>query len=106
MVEWEFSKPDKSWLPFKKNYEEFGREIVSMGSWGCCIFPRSNRNFDVETCMLQMRMCQAELSAHVSVPTSVPRVLDMKNVMLKSKNKDGGQIFQNFRNRKIDYKLH
>ena len=49
MVEWEFSKPDKSWLPFKKNYEEFGREIVSMGSWGCCIFPRSNRNFDVET---------------------------------------------------------
>ena len=53
-----------------------------------------------------MRMCQAELSAHVSVPTSVPRVLDMKNVMLKSKNKDGGQIFENFRNRKIDYKLH
>ena len=41
-------------------------------------------------------MCQAELSAHVSVPTSVPRVLDMKNVMLKSKNKDGGQIFKTF----------
>ena len=41
----------------------------------------------------QMRMCQAELSAHVSVPTSVPRVLDMKNVMLKSKNKDGGTDF-------------